>query len=250
MKMMNLILMSLVMIVSSGYCLADTLYLKNGSVIQSDTVWQDGGYFMYKKYGATVGVAESKVDRVEYSSQSKDIGSSFQFDVWPFGCTVHEAINIAENHDIPLHKFGIISMNKRFHPMVKNHSDATHFYYNTNLLGHFAKVDLFFTPASKKLHTVKVYWSNQKTKDSMLAREIVSMITEKYGNPHKGGKKLFYKTTKWIAPNANQIVMDVHSTSIYLNYLHTEFRKQDQYEIHNLKVKKLQVGSTKDENKF
>jgi hypothetical protein len=47
----------------------------------------------------------------------------------------------------------MITVNKRFHPQVRKYSDATDFYYNTNLLGHFAKVELAFTPSSKKLHT-------------------------------------------------------------------------------------------------
>lgn len=213
MKMLNLILMSLVMIVSSGYCLADTLYLRNGNVIQSDTVWQDDGYFMYKKYGATVGVAEGKVDRVEYSSQSEDTGSSLQFDVWPFGCTVHEAINIAENNDIPLHKFGIISMNKRFHPMVKKHSDATHFYYNTNLLGHFATVALFFTPVSKQLHTVQIKWPNQPIKDSRLISEIVSTVSNKYGEYQNTS----FGARKWLVGDKNQITEKASFNRVFLN---------------------------------
>jgi hypothetical protein len=62
---------------------------------------------------------------------------------------VNEAINLAEVNDVPLHKYGIISINKQFHPLVRKYSDAIHFYYNTNLLGHFAKVELVFTPVSQ-----------------------------------------------------------------------------------------------------
>jgi len=88
------------------------------------------------------------------------------------------------------------------------YSGAIHFYYNTNLLGHFAKFELFFTPDSKRLHTVKIQWAGQKTKDTRLATEIISMISEKYGKPKKQGKRLSFKDTEWITEDANRIEMN------------------------------------------
>lgn len=228
-------------------CFADTLYLKDGKTIISETVWEKDGYYMYTVYGATVGISKNKVDHVEFSKEEE---SSFQFDIWPFGITVNKAIDIAEKNDVPLHKSGIITVNKRFHPQVRKYSDATDFYYNTNLLGHFAKVELAFTPSSKKLHTVTIQWPNQNANDTKLTNEIESMISEKYGKARSKGKRLFYSTTEWITEDKNRIEMNIRSTAILLNYLHTDFGQLDFEETENLKIQKIKDGAKKDNNKF
>lgn len=250
-KSWRLILLSAVCALSSStLCHADTLFLKNGEVIHSESIWLDNGHFMYILYGATVGIAKDKVDRVEFDSETKSQENGFQFDVWPFGCTVLQAINIAEKNDLPLHKHGIITVNKKFHPMIKKYSDATHFYYNTNLLGHFAKVELFFTAKTKYLYAVRINWPNQKTKDSVLLNEISSMISDKYGTPAKSERKLFHDTTRWILEDANRITMKVHSTTISLEYMHTSLNHLNDNEKQQLKVKTVKIGSTKDKGKF
>ncbi len=229
------------------FCLSDTLYLKDGRTIQAETVWEEEGYYMYTAYGATVGISKEKVKSIKYSKETRD---SFQFDKWPFGITVNQAIDIAQNNDVPLHRSGIISMNKHFHPMVRKQANTTHFYYNTNLLGHFSKVELFFTPISKKLHSVFVQWSNQQTKDPKLTNEIISLISEKYGRPPGKHKKLFNSSLDWIAENKNQIEMQIMSTSIILKYLHTDFRQIDYEETESLKIQKIKAGAKKDKDKF
>lgn len=233
-----------------GICFSDTLYLKDGRTIQADTIWEENGYYMYAVYGATVGISKEKVSRVDYSRQINQ-NNSFQFDIWPFGTTVAESINIAERHNIPLHKSGVITINKGFHPQVRKYSDAIHFYYNTNLLGDFSKVELYFTPVSKRLHTVKIHWPNQKTEDTKLANEIVSMISEKHGKPKRHGKRrLFYSDTEWITQDGNRIVMSISSTAIFLSYLHTNLRQLDYEETENLKLQKIKKGAARDKNKF
>jgi hypothetical protein len=223
------------------------LYLKDGRSITSETVWEEGGHYMYTAYGATIGISKEKVQRVEYSKEKR---SSFQFDIWPFGITVDEAIDIAQRNDVPLHRAGIISINKHFHPMVRKHAGSNHFTYNTTLLGHFSKVELFFTPISKKLHTVSIQWPNQKTKDPKLTNEIIAMISEKYDQTHGEQKKLFHSSLDWAAEDNNQIEMIVRSTSIFLNYMHTDFRQQDYEEQENLKIMKIKIGAKKDKEKF
>ena len=235
---------------SSALCHAGTLYLKNGNVIHSENIWLDDGLFMYDLYGAIVGIAKDRVDRVEFDPETKPKENDFQFDVWPFGCTGLQAIDIAERNDLPLHKHGIITVNKKFHPMIRKYSDATHFYYNTNLLGHFAKVELFFTAKTRHLYAVQINWPNQKTKNSALLNEIGSMISDKYGKPAKSGRKLFYDTTKWLSKDANQIIMKVHSTAIFLQYIHTRLNHLNDNEKQQLKVEKVKIGSTKDKGKF
>jgi hypothetical protein len=90
--------------------------------------------------------------------------------------------------------------------------------------------------------TIKIQWPGQKTKDTKLATEITSMISKKYGNPQKQGRKLFYKTTEWITEDNNQIEMNVSSTAIFLNYLHTDLRQLDYDETESLKVQRIQSG--------
>ena len=239
--------MFLSIFIITGICFADTLYLKDGRTIISETVWEKDGYYMYTLYGATVGISKNEVDNVEFSKVEE---SSFQFDIWPFGITVNKAIDIAEKNDVPLHKSGIITANKRFHPQVRKYSDATDFYYNTNLLGHFAKVGLAFTPSSKKLHTVTIQWPKQNTNDTKLTNEIESMISEKYGKQRNTGKRLFYSTTEWITEDKNRIAMNVSSTEISLSYIHAAFEQLDFKETENLKIQKIKDGAKKDNNKF
>lgn len=230
-----------------AFCFSDTLFLKDGRTIESETIWQDGSYYKYTMYGATVGISEEKVEKVQYSKSNKN---TFQFDVWEFGITVQKSFDLAEQHNIPLHKSGMITINKQYHPQVRKYYAASHFYYKTNLLGHFAQVDLFFSPISQKLHTVSIKWLNQKTKDSALVNEIISMISEKYGVYEKQNKKLFGKTTAWITKEANRILLNIHSTVINLNYLHTELRQLDYEEKEILKAQKIEKGLNKDKNKF
>ena len=230
------------------FCLSDTLYLKDGRSIISETVWEQDGYYMYTAYGATIGISKEKIKRVEYSKEKK---AFFQFDKWPFGVTVNQAIDIARINDVPLHKSGIISTNKHFHSMVLKHKNNTQFTYNANLLGHFSKVELFFTPISKKLHTVSIQWPNQQTKkDSKLSNEIISMISKKYGKPHGKQKKLFHSSLDWTIENDNLIEIQIRSTTIFLNYLHTDFRQLDYDEEEIIKIQKIKAGTIKDKDKF
>jgi len=134
-KFKTCLLVVLLLLAVSGYCFPHTLHLKDGRKIVSENVWEENGYFKYTAYGATIGISKEKVDSVQYSHQQKTQSKYFQFDVWPFGITVNKAINLAEANDLPFHKYGIISINKKFHPLVRKYSDAIHFYYNTKLLG-------------------------------------------------------------------------------------------------------------------
>ena len=241
------VLFFLLFVVFSGVCFSDTLYLKDGRTIDSETIWEEGDYYKYILYGATVGISKNMVERVVFSKKDE---SSFQFDIWPFGITVVQAIDVAEKNNIPLHKSGVMSVNKNFHPQVKKYSDATHFYYNASLLGHFAKVELVFTPISKKLHTVKIRWPNQNKKDAKLANEISTMISKKYGKHRNKGKKLFYSATEWITEEKNQIEMRIRSAEISLLYIHNFFRQLDYEESENIKIEKINEGAKKDSNKF
>ncbi len=230
-----------------GVCFAHTLYLKDGRKIQSDFVWEEAGYYMYSLYGGTIGISKDKVARIEYSQKEE---SFFQFDIWPFGSTLNNVFNIAERNDVPLHRSGIISVNKHFHAQVRKFSGATRFYYKTKLLGHFSTVDLFFTPISRKLHTIEIKWLGQNTKDPKLTNEIIAMVSKKYGEYQKKGRALFYAATEWQIGSGNRIEMQIHSLAISLKYIHKDYQQLYQEETEHLKIQKIKIGSQQDKNKF
>ena len=237
----------LILLVGPGFCRSDTLYLKDGSVINSESVWQEGGYYMYTMYGATIGISKTRVDRVEHSQKEEN---SFQFHIWPFGITTVKAITIAEKNDIPLIAGGFVSPRKHFSPAVKKHSDTDHFYYNTDLLEHFAKVDLFFTPISRELHTVGIKWVNHKQRDPRFTDEILSMISEKYGNCDKKAKGPLFTDFEWVTEKGNKIRMKLASRSIRLTYVETVLKQKEFEELERIKAERLKRGFEKDKKKF
>ncbi|MBU1386924.1 MAG: hypothetical protein KKE62_14290 [Proteobacteria bacterium] len=245
-KSLKVVPLVIFIITQAGLCLSDTLFLKDGKVIEADRVWEQDNFFMYSKFGGSVGIPKDKVSKVQYSQKPEKNASSFQFDVWPFGTTVNEAINIAQSHDLPLHKHGIITVNKGFHPQVRKYMEADHFYYNTNLLGHFAKVDLFFTSTSKQLHTVQIRWPNQQIKNSQLISEIVSMISNKYGEYQNTS----YGAKKWQIKDGNEITQKATINTVYLNYLHISLIQKAKLEIQQMERQRIQNGSRKDNEKF
>jgi hypothetical protein len=67
---------------------------------------------------------------------------------------------IAQEKDIFILRGGLISGGKHFNPDVSTkYLDTAHeFYYNSDLLGKRAKINLIFTPESKFLSTVRIQW--------------------------------------------------------------------------------------------
>ncbi len=78
-----LIFLSFPVLFTSDVCVANTIYLKDGRTIQSNTVWPEGNFYKYKMYEATIGISKGKVEKVVYIEKKKK--SEFQYDVWPFG---------------------------------------------------------------------------------------------------------------------------------------------------------------------
>jgi hypothetical protein len=237
------------MLVSLSVCNADTIHLKDGRTISSKTVWLEENFYKYIKYGATIGISKEKVQKVVYTK--KKLKSEFQFDVWPFGISVQESIVIAEQNNIPFQRYGIISMNKQFHHQVKKYSNSTHFQYKDVLFGHPAVVELLYTPTSKILYKVKVKWYNHNSSKKKLEKEIISIISGKYGKHEKPYRQLFkHFTTKWSLKSSNKIIMDTGSNYTFLTYLHQEFSDLSFAEKETIEYKTIKVNAEKDQEKF
>ena len=182
--------------------LSDVAFLTNGKQITADKIWTENGKVICLLDGNTISLNSKDVLRIE----QKEVGNTekrggFQFDVWQSGMNIGEILTVARKHDIPLHRDGIISINKKFNSITstKYAKTATQYYYKTKLLGKYAKVDLFLTPSSKRLHTLSINWHGMANKNNRdgFEEEITETMSAKYGSPQKRYGQLLGKTKAW-----------------------------------------------------
>jgi len=121
---------------------ADTLILKSGKQIESSKCWRKAGMIKCRKLGQIIGFPESELATVIFDKEVTAPSDGFSFDIWKSGLTVAEAIVLAKVNDIPLHKAGLISVNKHFNPkMCLPYANiATEFDYKAQILGRQAKI--------------------------------------------------------------------------------------------------------------
>jgi hypothetical protein len=182
--------------------LSDVAFLKNGRQITADKIWIENGKVICAFDENTISLDQEDVLRIE----QQEVGNieekeGFHFDGWQSGMNIGEILAVAKRHDIPLHKDGIISINKKFNPVTssKYAKTATQYYYNTKLLGKYAKVDLFLTPYSKRLHTLSINWHGMANKNNRAGfeEELIETLSEKYGSPGKRYDQPLVKTKTW-----------------------------------------------------
>jgi hypothetical protein len=144
---------------------ADTIILKNGKSIEVKKAWKEDDLIKGEVFGSVIGYPKDQVERIEIgeSDQAAKPNSGFVFDDWRSGISIYEFMDIAERNDVPIHRDGLISNNKHFNPaMSRKYADtAGKFYYKDQIMGKWARVDLVFTPKSKKLYTLSINWSGQ-----------------------------------------------------------------------------------------
>jgi hypothetical protein len=174
----------------------------------------------------------------------------FRYDIWPSGITVHEAIDIAEANDLPLHKAGLISANKKFNPkMCRPYADsAVRFGYKEPLFGKMASIIFDFTPKSKKLYSLEIKWLGTGVpKKSVFRQQIESLLREKYGKPFKIKDKYVYKEYDWRI-NGNAIVtMKPLGNAVIVTYRDLKLANLAE----NEKLRRIHNGFTKnDKRKF
>jgi hypothetical protein len=200
---------------------ADTIILKSGRKIESSKCWYEAEIIKCEKFGQIIGFSQSEVETVIFDKLTAVPTEGFSFDIWQSGITVAEAIDLARDHDIPLHKAGIISVNKHFNPkMCLPYADsAAEFEYNAPLLGRQARIALEFTPTSKKLYSVRIVWSGPGiSKKSVFRDQIEAMLTKKYGEPVKIEDHFIFKTYDFKINTFSVVTMRPGGNYVMLQY--------------------------------
>jgi len=183
------------------------------------------------------------------------LSSAFTFDIWESKITLDEAIQIAESNDIPLHKDGSISINKKFDIRflyLKKYPNNRVFSYSTTLLNKRANVMLYFTKHSKELYSVKIRWG-MYTKDFM--NTLYQLLDKKYGQkkvviPSNIGELILYKTRQW-QPDKNTLVQNKTSIGTTdLTYYDIEETHKEEEERKKIQIEKKEKALIKDANKF
>ncbi len=169
-------------------------------------MWEEDDLIKGEVFGSVIGYPKDQVERLEIgeSDQAAKPNSGFVFDDWRSGISIYEFMDIAERNDIPIHRDGLISINKHFNPIVSRKYAETYrkFYYKDQILGKWARVDLVFTPNTKKLCTLSIKWNGQGvSKESEFFTEVKSIMSKKYGAPSKTDKEYLIHKIFW---NINQ----------------------------------------------
>jgi len=240
--------LNLVPLISS----ADVIVFKDGRKMSVEKAWVEEGEVKAKVYGGIVGYPKGSVERIEEDQASAGLAEgAFKFDKWFSGMSIEEAMKLAENYDIPLHKAGLISGGKHFDPNVsrKYAKTVTRFYYKENLLGKPSTVTLSFSPLSKLLWSVGVNWSGISTK-SEFRNDVESLLSEKYGKPKAHGRDLFYDTISWKISEISIVSMKVGAGSINVNYVDTKIEEMKANEDLLLKEKAKKEALLKDKSQY
>lgn len=232
-----------------GTSIADTIVLKNGSKIEVDKAWNEGGFIKGSRGNGTIGFPEDSVGTVIYENNKQH--DSFEFDMWKAGITIEKAIKIAESNDLPLVRAGIITGAYNFRPKVYediNTSDI--FSYKTRLMEKNAEVTLFFTPTSRLLHKVIVSFHGIGTNTKEFKNEILDMIQSKYGENNRYSKQLFGDTHKWNMENKYSVNMIYQAGYIKIEYSDNALSRQNEAEKMKIEDKKRKEYTEKDSPKF
>jgi len=225
---------------------ADTVILKSGRKIEASKCWREAGMIKCRKLGQIIGFSESVVATISIDKKVTTPSDGFSFDIWNSGLTVAEVMDLAQDHDIPLHKSGIISVNKHFNPKMclPYANTATEFDYNTQLLGRRAKIVLKFTPTSKKLYSIKVTWSGPGiSKKSEFRDRVEAMLIKKYGKPVKTKNHIIYKTYDFQINHFSTVTMRPGGNYVLLEYLDKRLVRLAEDE----KTAKVRSGFTRDD---
>ena len=238
-----------------AYTIADTIILKNGKSIEVKKVWEENGLVKGEFLGSVIGYPKDQVERIEFDKNDQDIkpDSGFRFDVWRSGLNIYEVMDIGERNDIPIHRDGLISVNKHFNPIVSRKYADTYrkFYYKDQILGKWARVNLVFTPKSKKLYSLSINWSGQgMSKNSEFFSEVRSLMTQKYGAPSETAKQIIFHKIFWTINRDAYAMLQGSGGSSKLHYFDKIYLKTAETESATIKEAAHQKSVKKDANKF
>ena len=229
---------------------ADTIVLKSGRKIDATKCWEDGNLVKCKVYGQVIGYHKSDIAEIRVDAAPVMPAKGFRYDIWQSGISVLEAIDIAEANDLPLHRAGLISVNKKFNPkMCRPYADsATRFEYKEQLFGKMASIRFDFTPVSKKLYSLEIKWfGTSVSKNSEFRQQVEAMLRDKYGKPLKIKDKYVYKEYDWRINENSVVTMKPMGNAVIVTYRDIMLANLAQ----NEKLENIRKGFTNnDKSKF
>ncbi len=112
---------------------------------------------------------------------------AFEYEMWQSGMAMDEALKIAEINDIPVtcKEFNKPLKRGRDHfqtEVVTRAKKTQNLCYQQELIGATALVTLHFTPMSKQLSYIGIYWAGA---DRAQQKEVILELSQKYGEPVK-----------------------------------------------------------------
>jgi hypothetical protein len=160
---------------------------------------------------------------------------AFEYNVWKSGMEMEAALKLAEINDIPITwlEFDKPLERGRHHfrkELVKRAKKSRNLCYKQNLSGAVAVITLHFTPMSKQLSYVAVYWMDAGPAQQ---KEAILDLSHKYGEPSK------YSPQKDILPGQSglrpenaisetRFFVPDQQNIIAVQNIKTRYRQQDQ----------------------
>ena len=243
MKILIKTVMTVVALLITTTLAAETIVLKSGRRIHVEKSWEENGHIKGKKYGATIGYPVSDVAYIEHDSVSNI--ESIGFDVWKLGMTIDDIMIAAERNDIPLHKEGTQPVHENFDPSIRQYAEnTTAFYYNTELMGRSARINLNVTPVSKKLSLIKIHWPEIADESkSKFKREIEDLLISKYSEPMPWAQDdPEIEKLEWRMQQTGKIVLKAGA-----EYLDVEYSDLRITEMHSQEMLKVQDNNKEKE---
>jgi len=234
---------------------ADTIVMKDGRQIEAEQIWREGEMVRYKKFGTLVGVPKEQVARVVRDSASASAGVvDFGFDFWKLGMPISEVMTVAERNDVPLHREGLISVNKQFNPKMCRPYMESHsrFEYRQTLLGYPARVTLVFTPKSRRLSSIQVHlFPNPSAPELSSNNTVMAVMSEKYGPPRKLPRNIMQKNAcQWRISKENSVNLVSGSNWTELIYQNNSWKTALEKEAGHQKASRQEANHRKDAGKF
>ncbi len=131
------------------------------------------------------------------------------FDCWETGMSINEVVRVAQEHDLPIARDGVIHLRKGFDPKLIDDKffKAYAVYYRTTLSGRDAAVYLRFTDEPKFIREIVVR-VHRITDREIFIDEMLGILSNKYGS-YRELKELFDKSYEWRPDLTSQIVLRV-----------------------------------------
>jgi hypothetical protein len=232
---------------------ADTIILKSGRKVVVDMAWEEGNTIKGTRSAVTIGFPKDEVENVIYEKSEQKDTDSFQFDIWNGGISINEAVKIAERHNLPLMRIGVVSTATKFDPSISKFIKSENkFYYNTKLMGKHAAITLCFTPSSRLLYQIEVSLAggNDLQRNSAYQAEIEEMLSKKYGKSIKSTYKLLWDRYSWDVDGKYLVTMQVGMSAIDISYMDKQLDSKNTAESNLIKDKEKASYTEKDSSKF